>query len=81
MIMSSVKRNRNKIKSGTPSPTENKRPNMAAQTSDLVDITEFNMGSVGNEDVLYEVLMKMCEGINAINKDTKVIKKSVDKGG
>ena len=46
---------------------------MAAQTSDLVDITEFNMGSVGNEDVLYEVLMKMCEGINAINKDTKAM--------
>ena len=37
------------------------------------------MGSVWNEDVLYEGLMKMCEGISAINKDTKAIKKSVDK--
>ena len=52
---------------------------MAAQTLDLVDITEFNMGSVRNENVLYEVLVKMCEGINAINRDTKDIKKSVDK--
>ena len=34
---------------------------------------------MGEAGVLYEVLMKVCEGVNEIHKDTKSIRKSVDK--
>ena len=72
--MSSKKRNRDKIKSGSVSPKENKRLNMAAKTPNLEDITELNIGSVGEAGVLYEVLMKVCEGVKEIHKDTKSIR-------
>ena len=79
--MSSTKRNRDQLKSRTPSPVENKKPNMATASpnTDLVDTLNLNMSSVGDENVLYNVLMKVCDGINSINKDTKAIRKSVDK--
>ena len=44
-----------------------------------MDITELKIGSVGETGVLYEVLMKACEGVNEIHKDTKSIRKCVDK--
>ena len=77
--MSSKKRNRDKIKSGSVSPKENKRLNMAEKTPDLVDITDLNIGSIGEAKVLYDALMKICDGVNEIHKETKSIRRSVDK--
>ena len=51
----------------------------ANPNTDLVDTLNLNMSSVGDQNVLYSVLMKVCDGINSINKDTKAIRKSVDK--
>ena len=52
---------------------------MATGSDDLVDITDLQMGKISDQGVLYEALMDMCEGINSINRDTKAIRKSVDK--
>ena len=81
--MQNNKRNRDSLKSGTPSPVEKKKPNMATannvNSSELIDITGLHMGALGEQGVLYDVLMRVCDGINSIDRNTKAIKKSVDR--
>ena len=48
-------------------------------SSELVDITGLHMGALGEQGVLYDVLMRVCDGINSIHRNTKAIKKSVDR--
>ena len=73
----------NNKRSGTPSPVEKKKPNMATannvNSSELVDITGLHMGALGEQGVRYDVLMRVCDRINSIDRNTKAIKKSVDR--
>ena len=78
--MQTNKRNRSLLKSGTPSPVENKKPNMAtSNNSELIDTIDLQLGALGEQGVLYNALMKVCDGINSIDKNTKAIKRSVEK--
>ena len=81
--MHTNKCNRDSLKSGSPSPVEMKKPNMAlgknTNSSEVIDITALHLGALGEQGVLYDVLLRVCNGINSVDRNTKGIKRSVDR--